>query len=336
MNRGELKSQEEVPILIREECRAPEVRVPAFVPLGQGNGIMRITNNMVLRNSLSALQSNRSAIDTLQGQISSGSKLSAASDDPAAASEVMTSSSSLTAIDQYKRNINTATSRNTIEGSALDQLNSLLARAKELATESATGTATTASRAAAAQEMGQLFNSAVALAGSKFGDQFIFGGDSSTTPPFTQTGSGATLDFTSTTPAGTQNTTISAGQSLVATHSGQQVFADSGVLAALRDATKALTAGDQASITNVMPSIDTAFDNIQTLTGEQGARSNALSAASSNLDTLKANLTAYKSSLADTDVETAVTELATKQTSYSAAMLAISKVLGMSLTEYLH
>ena len=69
--------------------------------------------------------------------------------------------------------------------------------------------------------------------------------------------------------------------------------------------------------------------------GETGARSNALQIAGQNLTALKLNLTTYRSSLQDVDIEEAVTSMVTKQTAYQAAMMATSKVLGMTLTDYL-
>ena len=119
---------------------------------------MRITNNSSLRNSLAELSANRTAIDALQAQVSSGLRIRKPSDDPVAASEVMQNSSSLSALDQYKRNIDSATSRNSLEGSAMDQLTNILTRAKELAVSQATGTATPEGRKTAGVEMEQLFN----------------------------------------------------------------------------------------------------------------------------------------------------------------------------------
>ena len=296
---------------------------------------MRITNQSSLRNALAELQSNSSDINNLQSQISSGVKVQKTSDDPAAAQQILRTSSSLTALDQYSKNIDSLNSKNTIEGSVMDQLNNIMARAKELMVGQSTGTATAATRQTAAAEMEQLFNSAVQLGNTKFGDEYMFGGDTATQVPFNSTGTGSSLDYTSTTPSTTQSVEIGDGQSLAATHSGQSLFADSGILSSLRDATKALMAGDQTSATNAMAPVDAAFDNLQVLQGEQGAKTNALDVASQNITALKTNLTAYRSKLQDVDMESAVTELVSKQTAYQAAMLATSKVLGMNLTDYL-
>jgi flagellar hook-associated protein 3 FlgL len=296
---------------------------------------MRITNSATLRNALSQLQVNRTAIDELQSQISSGLRIQKPSDDPRASHEVMRASSSLTSLDQYKRNIDALEARNEVEGSAIDQLNNIMARAKELVVSQATATATPATRRTAAAELEQLFRTAVTLGGTRFGDEYLFGGESATEIPFTVSGTGASLDFTSTNPAGSRSVEIGEGQSLVATHSGQELFADSGVLASLRDATRALLAGDQASAQLALQPIDVAYDALQVIQGVQGARTNALDVAGQNISALKSNLTAYRSQLQDVDIETAVTELVTRQTAYQAAMLATSKVIGMNLTDYL-
>jgi flagellar hook-associated protein 3 FlgL len=296
---------------------------------------MRITNNMILRNSLAGIQSNSSAVQKVQGQISSGLKLSTSSDDPTGVSQVMVSSSSLRAIDQYKRNIDNASSRSDAEGAALDRLNDLLTRAKELAVSAATDTATPEGRKIASKEMEQIFQSAVSIGNTKFGDEYLFGGDNATTKPFTTSGTGATLAFADSAPSGTRSVEVSAGQTVVSAHDGQQAFLDSGVLQALKDLTVGLASGNRDGVTAAMPAIDRAFMSTQQLIGESGARSNSLQVAAQNLTALKLNLTTYRSSLQDVDIEEAVTTLVTKQTAYQAAMMATSKVLGMTLTDYL-
>jgi flagellar hook-associated protein 3 FlgL len=296
---------------------------------------MRITNNMVLRNSLSGLQTNQAAVQKLQAQIASGVTISTASDDPTAASQVMGASSSLGAIDQYKRNIDSATARSASEESALNQINDLMTRAKELAVSAGSDTMTPEGRKTSSAEMEQIVQSAVAIGNTQFGGEYIFGGDNSTAAPFATTGTGATLNFTSTSPSGTRSVQISAGQNLVPTHDGQQAFVDSGIFASLRDMSVAMNSGSQSAVTSSMPSLDTAFTGLQQLIGESGARTNSLQVATQNLSALKINLTTYKSSLQEIDIESAVTQLVQKQTSYQAAMMATSKVLGMTLADYL-
>jgi flagellar hook-associated protein 3 FlgL len=60
-----------------------------------------------------------------------------------------------------------------------------------------------------------------------------------------------------------------------------------------------------------------------------------LEVTSSNLDALETNLKTFKSNLGDADQEQAVTNLLAHQTTYQAAMLATSRVIGMTLTDYI-
>jgi flagellar hook-associated protein 3 FlgL len=296
---------------------------------------MRITNNMILHNSLDGLQTNRAAVQSLQTQISSGTRISAASDDPTASNQLMGTSSALGAIDQYKRNIGTATSRNAVEETALGQVTDLLARARELVTAQATGTATADTRLTASKELESIFTTVVGIGNSKYGDSYLFGGDTASTAPFASTGSGATIGYTTTNPVGSPSMEIASGQRLAPTSDGTRTFLDSKVLSTLRDATKALAANDVAGSLTALSAMDGSFQQVQVLIGENGAKANALDSASQNLDSLKLNLAKRASDLQDVDIEAAVTTLVTKQTAYQAAMSITSKVLGMSLTDYI-
>ncbi len=296
---------------------------------------MRITNNIVLRNVTTGLAANRDAVLKLQQEVSSGLKFQSASDDPTAADQVMGSSSGLAAIDQYKRNIDAAKSRNSMEDSSLSQVTDLLARAKEIMVGQSTSTATAASRQVASKEMEQLFNQAVAVGNTQLSGSYVFGGDAASTTPFISTGTGATLDFTTSNPTGAHAISVAAGQTVIPTHDGKQIFLDTNVLTSLRDASRALATNDTVAGTASLNTLDGAFQKVQELLGETGARTNTLDIAAQNLTALKTNLTAFRSNAQDVDIEAAVTALVTKQTAYQAAMMSTSKILGMSLADYL-
>ena len=74
---------------------------------------------------------------------------------------------------------------------------------------------------------------------------------------------------------------------------------------------------------------------MQTLIGTQGARINEMEDAKVNLATMELNLKAFRSDLRDTEIDKAMVDLVGKQTLYQAAMSATSRVLGLSLANYL-
>ncbi len=299
---------------------------------------MRVTNNSVTESAIANLSALRESLDTAQMQVSSGLRFTRASEDPSAARGVMQNQSQMRAVDQYQRNIGRATSRAALEESALTQLGDLLTRARELAIGQATGTADTASRAAAGAEVNQLLAQAVNLANSKDGTEYLFGGTTSSVAPFLYDGSGPASTFTvQGSTGGVRAVEIGSGQRIAPTHDGTEVFGDSssGVLKTISDLASALATNDVSKLQGTLGPLDSDQKHIQMMLGETGARANQLQLADANLTAFRTALLSSTSDLQDVDIEQAVTTLATKQTAYQAAMAASARVLNLSLTDYL-
>jgi flagellar hook-associated protein 3 FlgL len=294
---------------------------------------------MVSAQQMTGLQANMVALAKAQTQVTTGKRLTAASDDPAAATQIMSSNSSLASLEQYRTNVQRASSRVNIEDATLSQLGDLISRAKTLGLAQGDDTASPQTRSVANAEVNQIFKQIVDLGNTKFGNEYLFGGQQSTTAPFAATGSGATLDYTTTNPQGARAIGIGDGQTVAPTHDGKQVFLDTGVLDAVKSLSQALDPASatygQAGIANALTKIDTAFNSVQNVVGDTGATANRLSSVSQNLDALKTNLTTFKSNLEDVDVESAMTELTSRQVAYQAALLATTKVTSLSLADYL-
>ncbi|MDB4878221.1 MAG: flagellin domain protein [Gemmatimonadetes bacterium] len=300
---------------------------------------MRITSNMMTSQQLAGLQTNMALLQKAQQQVTSGKRLSAPSDDPMATMSIMQSGSSLRALEQYRTSVQSASSRLGIEDSALQQLSDLMSRAKVLGVQASGDTATASTRTLANTEVQQIFQDIVAIGNTKYGKEYLFGGQQSATEPFAATGSGATLDYTSTNPSGQRAVGIGDGQTLAPNHDGTQILVNTGVLDAVKSLSAALdptsSTYGQAGISAALTKIDAASNAVQSVVGDTGATANSLTVAGQNIDALKLNLTTFKSNLEEVDVETAMTELTTRQVAYQAAMLATSKVMGLTLTDYL-
>jgi flagellar hook-associated protein 3 FlgL len=300
---------------------------------------MRITNNMIMQSQFDAMQTNINALNRASQVATTGKRILQASDDPNASTQVMASNTTLRALDQYKTNVQRAASRVDTEDGVLSQIGDLITRAKEIGLQQGGDTASAATRQTANAELQQIFGQIVSLGNTKFGDEYLFGGDQATTAPFTSSGSGAGLTYTATNSTGTRTTQIGAGQSMEVAHDGKELLVDTGILDAVKKLSAAL---DQSSptygtvgISDALSSLDSSFDSLQTLVGDVGARAKALDSASENITAYKTNVTTFKSDLEEVDIETAVTELTQRQTAYQAAMLSTSKVMSLTLTDYL-
>jgi flagellar hook-associated protein 3 FlgL len=292
---------------------------------------IRITNSVMVQRQIEGLQSNLQAISKAQQQVSSGKRLTAASDDPVAASNIMSADTLIRGLDQYKTNVQRASDRVAAEDTAMQSLGDLLTRAQEIAVQQGTATATAQTRSAALQEVQGLLASAASVGNTKFGEEFLFGGDAATTAPFTASG----LTYTSTNPTGGRTISINDGESMNIAHNGTQVLVNTGVLSSIKQLGDALNANDQAAVGTAMTSIQDALSNVQGLVGDVGARGNQLSMTSNSIDAQKNLLATAKSNLEDVDSAAAITELSTRQTAYQAALLAVSKSTGLTLTDYL-
>ena len=316
---------------------------------------MRITNALVTRSIVARLQSSQARLQEAQQRVTSGLRVERMSDDPTAGSAIMQAGAGLRGLAQYRRNVETAGSQLNAEDVALDQLGQVLARAKELGVGQAGANASTAGRKATAGELRQLYDQAVALANQKLGDVSLFGGTTVAggAPPFEKfdavavRNAGVDPFAAAIDPAardglgqpivatGTRQVEIAAGQTMATTHAGQQVFVDSGALQGLYQMAVALENDDPDGITAALGTVDRAFDATQARVGEIGARQNQVDAVAVGIDALDAALVDQRSHLSEVDAEQAITEMMTRQTAYQAAMLASSKVMGLSLVDYL-
>lgn len=315
---------------------------------------MRVTTAGQTQAIIARLLDAQSKLADAQDRATSGLKVGKMSDDPTSASVIVRDSSALRGIDQYTRNAQGVTTSLNAEDSVLQQLGDLLNRAKELGVESNTATSTPNARSAAASEVQQLLAQAVSLANTKVGNDYVFGGtnndgrqpfDASAAtfvPSDVPSAGGAPVPRY---PTGVRSIDVGAGgQTLQGAHDGTSVFlgytngapdATRGVLPALRQLAQALSGSDTSQIGSALSTIDDAVDATQVRVGELGARQNQTDAVTTGLTALQSTLTQQKSGLSEVDMEQAVTEMLARQTTYQAAMMASSKVMGMSLTDYL-
>ncbi len=299
---------------------------------------MRVTSNLQVRDQLNALQTTARALAAAQLRLTTGKKLQTGSDDPVGARDVMVADGRLRAITQYRRGLESARARIAVQDNVLDQVSKLLTRAQELAVATATDTVDAAQRQTVAAEADELLNQLTALANTKVENDYLFGGHRVSEAPFTLTGSGATVDYTTTGATGDRPVEIDAGRVFVPTDDGATLFLDTGVMDAMRDLVQELhrpaTSG-HATLRAAGRALTSAFDRVQERIGSLGARSGTLDLVAANLDAFEGSLTAQRSAILDVDVEQAAVDLVSRQNAYQSALLASSKVLGLNLSDYL-
>ena len=146
---------------------------------------MRVTNQMLNRNVLQNIQKNLNRMQKYQHQLSTGRVLNKPSDNPLSAVRVMSLNSRLNTGEQYKKNIDSGLSWLGVTETALSGVNDVMQRARELTVYGANGALSDDARYAIAQEVDQLLGNLVQISNSALEDRYVFGGYSTSVPPFT-------------------------------------------------------------------------------------------------------------------------------------------------------
>jgi len=146
---------------------------------------MRITNSMMIRNTIKNINNNLTKLSKLQTQASSQSKIQVPSDDPVAAARSLKLKSYFADIKQKQKNAEDAASWMEYSDSALEQIGDILATIRELTVEAAnSGSLTDDDRNKIKTEIKELVNGIIDIANSSYAGRYIFAGYNTDEAPF--------------------------------------------------------------------------------------------------------------------------------------------------------
>ena len=149
--------------------------------------IPRVTQQTVQRQTLANLQGNLTAMAALQGQMSSGKRINAPSDDPAGASDMLRLRSEQRTIAQHTRNAADGGSWLTTVDTALQSSLGQLRRARDLTVQGGNGALGPTSREALATEIEGLRSSLLDQANASYLGRTVFAGTSNAGVAFDET-----------------------------------------------------------------------------------------------------------------------------------------------------
>ena len=138
--------------------------------------ISRISTNYAFIRSLRNISDSFIRLDELREKLNTGKEINRPSDDPVGMQKVFTLGTSIKQNERFIENIDRGLGRLEAASSSLTQVEEILLELIELSTMSATTVATSAERAAAAQQVEVLLEQLVNLANSTHEGKFLFGG----------------------------------------------------------------------------------------------------------------------------------------------------------------
>jgi flagellar hook-associated protein 3 FlgL len=312
---------------------------------------MRIAFNTMpdsLTRQLAALSTQQ---NRLQNQVATGKRISQLEDDPAAMRQVLDSQTQDSQISQYRSNIATLQSQATSSYNAMSGLQSISARAGEIATL-ADGTKSPQELSTYAAEVRQLIQQGVQLMNSTWQGNYLFAGTRSSQPPFVA-GTDADGNVTSVTYQGNESVPsieIAAGATVSVQVPGANTSGTGpgGLITDTRNGAdffnhlislqNHLLAGNTASISSQdAPALAKDEDNITSQIAENGLTQLHLSTADSLASTQSLSVQQSVSQTSDVDLAQTLTQLSATQTAYQAALQSGAQLLNQnqSLLDYL-
>ncbi len=149
-----------------------------------------VSNLYVQQRLLDQLNSDQTAMLNVETQLSTDKELSAASQDPVVAMQIMNLNNLLASNAQMTTNVTMNQSYMSQTDSALSSMSSLLSTAQSSALAVTGSTATADQRTAASQQISQIVQELMDLGNQQFDGRYLFAGSTTTVVPFTTTADG--------------------------------------------------------------------------------------------------------------------------------------------------
>ncbi|MEM1128586.1 MAG: flagellar hook-associated protein FlgL [Bacteroidota bacterium] len=276
----------------------------------------------------------RNEMARLQEQLGSGLRVNRASDDPEAYSQARRMEVLQNRYAQYQRSIDTA--RGWVDGtqdalaSALDTLTAIYEDGVRLASDTFSAT----DRAIGADTVEALLEELVDTFNTKMGDEYLFAGSASTSPPFTRSGSTVTYNGNSQ----DRDRSIAPSVSLAINQTGEAIQ-DTGqgytVTQAAQAMIDALRADDTAQIQTALEQVTEARDHLGAKVSEAGQVANRLTLAEEQLRSLDFVAAGQRSLAEDADLAATILAFEEAQIGLQAALQSSASILQTTLLDFL-
>ncbi|WP_059172695.1 flagellar hook-associated protein FlgL [Bacillus sp. FJAT-27445] len=291
---------------------------------------MRVTPLMINHQFIKNLHKNNRTVEALQGQIASGKLYDKVSSNPGAALKSLSYKSDLAKLEQYQKNAQDGINWSLAMDDALDDVTGVMQRVRELAVQGSSDSFSPADRKSIAIEMRSLLNQAGTIANTRFGSGYLFSGTDIESQPFMndalqpvsaegmkwQIGKGLNAEVK-----------VSAGSVFGHTESGRDLFQTLTAFA------EKLESGENPG--NFLSEIDGHLDNVLAQRAVVGSSQKLLEQASSRLEQAHFLTEKMLAELEGTNIAKAFTELSLQESAIKASLSAGSKMMQLSLADFL-
>lgn len=298
---------------------------------------MRVTQQMMTQRSTGHISQSYDQMMNLQDQLSTGKKITRASQDPVVAMNGMRYRSQVGEVEQFERNVGEAHNWLDTSDAALGEATQVMQRVRELVTQASNDTYEGDQRGNIAKEISELKEQLISSANSKVGDKYIFNGSNTTNPPIDTdaTADGVTEDSFTGHGDAVEMELMKGIKVEVNSEPGEvfneQLFADLEQLQA--DLENPNTTGED--LQEYLGTLDEQMNSIVNERAELGARTNRIEMIESRLADQKVISNKIMSNNEDAELEEVITNLTNQQTVHEAALASAGRIMQTTLLDFL-
>jgi flagellar hook-associated protein 3 FlgL len=295
---------------------------------------MRVTFNTSFRESNHTLLENAAELARRQREVSSGLRLHAPSDDPAAASAVSAERTELAVIDRYQQAADSVASRLSVVDVVLTTLIDQTTAAKVAAMSARGSTQSQTQRDAAAEQLLSIRDAVLSAVTTQYRSSYLFSGNATTTAPWVRVGDSVSPYQGS--PTGVE-VDIDRQTEIQVAFNGRAVLGEDAenLFTSLENLAAAARAGDAQGLTDGMAELDRAFDRLTRTQSRVGSDLAAIDTQRQQLGARKLAGQTRVSTLEDANMAESLSAMNRADTAYRAALGATSATNRVSLMDYL-
>ena len=296
---------------------------------------MRVNPNFT-PDILSDLYTTENQADTALEQLATGQLINMPSDSPVGASELVQNQAQLAQTDQFIQNTSNVEGLLQTADSTLSSVVTALNQAISVGTQGSNGTNSAADLEALAQQVEGIQSQVLGYANATYQGNYVFSGTATNTPAFS-------LDPTA--PDGvtyngntdTNTVQIADGDSVQTNLPGSQLFQGSGgdVMGALQQLVTALQSGNTAAVGTATTALNGALNYLSQQRIFYGSALQQLTSNQSYLQTEQVNLQTAANTIDGVNLAQAANNLSQAETTQSATLAALAKVIPENLLQYL-
>jgi flagellar hook-associated protein 3 FlgL len=284
---------------------------------------------------ISDLRGSNSRLAEIQRQLSTLKRVNTPSDDPVGVALAMSLRRDVEATEAWRSNAEDGVAWLKTTDTALASGIEVIQRVRELAVQGANGALPQNARNTIALEVEGLTSSLIEVGNTSYGGRFIFGGATYDQSPLDATGAPTTGNTAAVSREVGRGQVVQINVTIDEFRDPDGAGGVPDVFTTLGDLVTALQGGDQAGISAAIADLDEHLENFNDLRGRGAGTQRRLEETLSRSDLIQTNARERIGKIEDVDLAQAITELKTRESGLQAALSVGSRIIPLTLVDFL-